>query len=415
MRQRHMTFEEQFRLTQLEDVGHVPLIKEKNGTRTFKRDGNKIPVIGTPFKHVRMYINNIPKPIRSSEATLWHTDMPEVVHILIAEMKVNPLQIWLDTDSDFKRNLAKSYGINYNNNDKTMRRDTLWQEQEDEEMKKQFTVNLINYKFSDTGPNGGRVPKSRKRIQNGLSYVQDGGYFGVIGMSRALFTAGQQSILYKLLEYDIKKIFANIDFPIALGVDISGMILHKVESENDIILYNSIDNDEFEIDLSQFIYRKVDRKFIPANVTRSTLPLVEKIIKLNDEVFEFSASSSKGDKNLIAFWGVSNMPLSPKQLQMTDTGTFNVKLSHGHPCSLGKKFPEKNVRAVFQGKWFHWYMEQLLRRTVANSPAAVSYFPKLNLSTKWTFDKLAEKIGATDEEKQIVLDWASKRNETWQD
>lgn len=402
-----------FRLWQTEDDGHLPL---KN---IIDKDSSEIPGCGTPWDIIDIYLNEIPDSVIQDPNTTWATDMPEVVHALVKERGVNPNNVYLDCDSDWKRQVAKTYKIQYNTSNDDLRRDVSY---EDSDMKRQFTVNLINYKYTDIVDNSNNekrsAPISRSdRVLNGLSYVKPDGYFGVIGTSQALLTAGQKSVLPNLLQYEILKVFAKLTFPVPLGVEVSGVILKKVKHKNKLISYVSINDEVFDIDIDKFVYtHKKGKHYIPTGVTKNTISLVEKIVAVNSEVFTFAGSTCKGHDHLVGFWGGRNVLLSPKHLKITNTGDFgaNEKQSF-HNCNLGQEYPEDNIRAVFQGKWFHWFLTQLLRKPGGNRPAGVSYFPKLDLSVKWTFDKLAQKIGASAEEKQIVLDWAKNQNEDWQD
>lgn len=401
-----------FRLWQTEDEGHLPL---KN---SIDKDSGKIPECGTPWDIIDSYLDEIPDAVIRDPNTTWGTDMPEMVHVLVKERGVNANQVNFDCDSDWKRQVAKTYNVQYNTNNHDLRRDVSF---EDSNMKKQFTVNLINYKYTDVVDNSNNEKRSTSvsrsdRVLNGLSYVAPDGYFGVIGTSQALLTAGQKSVLPKLLQYEILKVFAKLSFPVSLGVEVSGVILKKVKHKNKLISYVSINDEVFDIDISNFIRKQNGKHYIPTGVSKDTISLVEKIVAVNIDVFTFSGSTSKGHDHLVGFWGGKNVGLSPKHLKITHTGDFGADETQSHHnCNLGQHYPEDNIRAVFQGKWFHWYLTQLLRKPGGNRPAGVSYFPKLDLSVKWTFDKLAQKIGASAEEKQIVLDWAEKQNEDWQD
>ena len=416
-------YENYFRINQAEhDNGHVPCKNDdKKKEDKFLSDEHGIPMVGTPWRYVRDILANIPNSVIADTTKQWHTDIPEAVHILIMEKKVKPSQIWLDADSEWKRNLAIFYEINYNKNEAGLRRDVPWRDQKDDEMKKQFDVNLINYKFVDVTPNGGKVSRGQQRITNGFSYVKDGGYFGVIGTSQALLTAGQKSMYTKLARNNkIIKVFTKLDFPI--GHPISGVVLQKTEpQDNQIIDIRNADNESITVNINDFVFQnsgpQKGNNYLPQAITKDSLELLKKVKDLNTDVFQFSASSSRGGINLIVFWGMANVSISPKNFRVTFNGKFDDSPdSVSHPCALDQKYPEENIRSVFQGKWFHWMLHQIFHVPPGNRPAGVSYFPKLDLSTKWTFDRLAKEIGATAKEKQIVLDWAAKqKNAIWQD
>ena len=156
-----------FRLWQTEDEGHLPL---KN---SIDKDSGKIPECGTPWDIIDSYLDEIPDAVIRDPNTTWGTDMPEMVHVLVKERGVNANQVNFDCDSDWKRQVAKTYNVQYNTNNHDLRRDVSF---EDSNMKKQFTVNLINYKYTDVVDNSNNEKRSTSvsrsdRVLNGLSYV----------------------------------------------------------------------------------------------------------------------------------------------------------------------------------------------------------------------------------------------------
>lgn len=403
-----------FKLWQTEDNGHLP------NNKLINKDSVDIPKCGTPWAVLEEYINLIPNQVLKDPNLTIGTDIPELVHILVKEKGLDPAKIDLDCDSIWKQEVAKTYGVVYNKDISITRSDI---NSENNDMKKKFTVNIINHKYTDIvdnshipGKQNTPVSMSKQRIINGLSYVEENGYFGTISTSQSLLSAGQKSVLPTLLKYKIEKVFAELEFPGNLGVEISGIFLQKKQSDSNIVLYRDINGKEFNLDLSNLVYVNNGKKYIPAGVTKESVSLFDKILKINNDIFVFSHSSSKGKNNLVGFWGGRNVALSPKHFKLTFTGSFgkNEKESY-HNCDLGNVYPEENIRAVFQGKWFHWFLTQIIRKPYGNKPVGVSYFPQIDLSKKWTFDKFAKLINATEEQKQIVLDWASKKNEDWQD
>lgn len=405
---------EYFRLWQTEDDGHLPNHKLVNTEST------EVPKSGTPWEHIETYLDLLPLSFWEDKTADIGTDIPELVHILVHEKGLDPDRIDLDCDSVWKQEVAKMYKVNYNKDTNIIRRDTEWNESD---MKKQFTVNIINHKYTDVidnshipGKQNTTIARSRERIMNGLSYVKENGYFGTISTSQSLLSAGQKSALENLLQFDIKKVFAELNFPGKLGVDVSGIFLKKTKTNNKVIPYVSKDNENFDIDISKFVYINNKKNYIPAGVTKASLPLVEKILDISNDIFVFSSSSSQGKKNLVGFWGGRNVGLSLKHFKFTFTGSFGATEKESyHNCDLGNVYPEENIRALFQGKWFHWHLTQIIRKPGGNKPAGVSYFPKVDLSKKWTFDNFARLINATEEQKQMVLDWADSKNEDWQD
>lgn len=414
----NVTPREAFRLLQLQDEGHCPLVDAgKKGIESYDPASGVIPEIGTPWDVCEDYIDSIPSHLIENAEINIGTDIPEVVHILVKERGVNPQRINLDCDSGFKIKLAKFYKVCYSHgNDE--RRDIHWR---DSIMKKQFDVNLINHKYTDIIHNPGKKPtpvsKSKERINNGFSYVKDGGYFGVVSTTQSLLSAGQKSVFSEFLRStQFIKVFAEIKFPGNLGVETSGFIVKKTQPTSSDIPFRSIANEDFVINADDFIYSKTNDNYLPVNATKDSIPLLQKILKLNRDVFEFSASSSEGFKNKVAFWGGRNIALSPKHFRVTSNGHLSISETQTtHPCGLNKTYPEENVRALFQGKWFHWCLTQIIRKPGGNRPAGVSYFPIVDLNKKWTFDSFAKHIGASVKEKELVLNWASTKNEDWQD
>ena len=401
--------ENYFRSWQTNDEGHAPGIRKGIS----QRDKYGVPLIGTPFASVRDFINAIPNEVLTDSASTYGIDIPEAAHILILEKNIDPKQIWIDADSQWKKDVAYSYGINYNSDINNLRRDISWNDQTDEEMKRQFTVNLINYKFTENTGNKSES-KSLPRIRNGLSYVQNNGYFGVIGTSIGLLLPGQKSGFNEIAENQIIKAFSKIDFPGGLGVEASGILVKKTRNKKSIVKYVANNGKDIDLDINDFVYYRTNKRFIPSGITsQESLDLVKKIQKMNNDVFKFAASASRNSKMIGYFTSSKQIPTAPQRFGLNINGDSVDKYS-GHGCALDG-YSEENIRVVFQGKWFHWHLNQIYRRPVNSNPANLSYFPKLDLSTKWTFDKLAEKIGATDEEKQMVLDWAKEQNEDWQD
>lgn len=401
---------EYFKLWQTEDTGHLPGV---NPGELYDKDSTEIPKFGTPWEHIEKLLDELPLSFWEDETATIATDIPEVVHIVVKERGIDPSRVDLDCDSVWKQTVAKTYKVSYNVDITNRRSET---EREKNDMKKQFRVNIINHKYTDTVGKNGKVARP-DRIIKGLSYVESNGYFGTIGSTSSLLTAGQKSVLPTLLKYKILKVFSNLHFP-SVTIDISGIFLQKTTDKNEKINYTSINGEEFDLDIQKFVYVGNNNNYIPARLTKDSLPLVEKVASLNRNVFRFASSSVSDSsvKHKVAFWGGPNTSLGTKDFRLTDTGDFGSsnKQVH-HACNLGKKYPEENIRALFQGRWFHWYLKQIHNQPAAHRPSQISYFPKVDLDTKWTFDTFAQKINASEEEKQLVLDWAEKQNENWQD
>lgn len=205
------------------------------------------------------------------------------------------------------------------------------------------------------------------------------------------------------ISFGLKDKFNNVSF------DICGFVLQKTEC-NDAFIPATNKGQSFYIPRNQFFYNG-DKPYIPKNVDQTTLPILLKIIGKSKEVFEFRSSASKGMKHKIAFWAGASSGIHPRYFKITNTGEFSGdRISH--PCGLDKEYSVENLKSVFCGKLFHWTLNMINGNQGTDQPATLAYFPKVDLSKKWTFDSLASEFGLNDTEKKVIIDWADTRGKT---
>lgn len=250
-------------------------------------------------------------------------------------------------------------------------------------------------------------------IKRALELVAPGGILSMVSSSTFL-GAGQKGLGYMFSENEVIEIFLNLNgyFP-GVGIDIGGFILRKNEPTTSMIAVSN-KQDKMILDTQQYKY-ETHKRYIPRSVTTDTLPILNKILQKSNEVFDFRASSIQGGTNLVGFWAGANTGVHPRYIGITFTGAFD-KMATGHACRLEQAFPEKNIRAIFQGKLFHFIISLINGAQSSARPASLSFFPKVDLSTFQSFDDQCKYFGLTDAEKQIVQNWAdSKKTTEWGD
>ena len=236
--------------------------------------------------------------------------------------------------------------------------------------------------------------------------LADRGILAMVSASSFL-GGGQKGLGYLFTENQTDRVWLrlNLYFP-KIGIDIGGFVIRKIQSTSPVVRVVTIDGD-VDITASDFVYNKT-RPYIPRSITPATLPILRKIISYNTEVFDFRSSDSKGAHHKIGFWASANTGIHPQYLKITHTGEFDSKWI-SHPCKLDAEYPDENIRAVFAGKWFHFVITAISGSQANANPANLSFFPKIDLSKKWSFDELGDLFNMTAEEKNVVLNWASTR------
>ena len=242
------------------------------------------------------------------------------------------------------------------------------------------------------------------------SLVKDDGVLAMISSSTFL-GGGQKGLGYFFSDYNVIDINLNVNKYFNIdAVQIGYMIIQNIPSTTSSITIHNGD-DAMAIDTNDFVFNKTKR-YIPRNITPETLPIFKKIVGYNNEIFDFRASASKGATYKVGFWAGRNSGISPKYLKVTKTGEFKNE-NLGHPAALDADYPMENIEAVFKGILFHFVLNVVNGSDTAARPANMSYFPKVDLSVKWTFDTLADEFGLTAEEKQVVLDWAATKGDNF--
>ena len=250
-----------------------------------------------------------------------------------------------------------------------------------------------------------------KSFYNNL--VKDGGTLAMISSSTFL-GAGQKGLGYLFSEnqvIDVQLSHKNY-FP-KIGIDIGSFVIKKSPSISTVINVEN-QNSKMKVDTALFKYEKT-KPYIPRNINSTTLPILVKILNYNQDIFDFRASASKGAVYKVGFWAGANTGIHARYVKITNTGQFDSKWID-HPCKLDQYYPEENIKSVFAGRWFHFVITMISGNQSAGRPANLSFFPKVDLNTKWTFETLGDLFGMTLEEKQIVNDWAQTRsNAQWCD
>ena len=272
-----------------------------------------------------------------------------------------------------------------------------------------FDVVVGNPPFQITAGKS-KVSVGTKLIKKFFEYVEDAGFYAMISASNFL-GGGQLGLGYMFTENKTNKLNINLKnyFP-KVGIDVGYFILEKIPAPDSQIIEMENKGSNFTLDPADFIYNG-NRPYIPKNVCGSSLPILKKIISYNKDVFAFRSSESKGMQNKVGFWAGANTGIHPKYIKLTTNGEFDSKWVD-HPCGLDKTYPEENIKAIFAGKLFHWVLFVINGHQSDRRPANLSYFPKVDLSRKWTFDDLAEEFKLTDDEKKVITDWALTRGKT---
>lgn len=254
----------------------------------------------------------------------------------------------------------------------------------------------------------GKMSIGTMLIKKFYELVEDNGYLSMIS-AITFVGGGQHGLGYLFSENKTDRVYLNLNkeyFP-KVGIDIGGFILSKTAAQDtSITIVNG--GDIFELDVSEFIY-KGETGYIPRNVTSVELPILLKILGYNKEIFDFRSSACKSATQMIGFYAGANTGIQPKALKIANSLTA-IREFCDHPCPMDKIYPEDNIRSVFSGKLFHWVLDKIAKGRGPDRPANLSYFPKIDLSQRWTFDTLSEEFKLTDDEKQVVADWAASRS-----
>ena len=320
--------------------------------------------------------------------------------ISLIELGIDPEHIAFYSDHTHKSILVQKLGVN-----KVMT---------DLKDSKKFDVVLGNPPFQKV------AGKSKVGIGTTLikqfydDLVKDGGILAMVSNTNFL-GGGQKGLGYLFSENEVIDIQLNHKhhFP-KIGVDIGSFIIKKTKPSSTVI---KVENNGSKMNIDTSLYQYEGKKgYIPRNVNANTLPILSKILSYNEKIFDFRASNNKEAKYKVGFWAGANTGIHARYLKITRDTSFTDK-NIDHPCSLDKDYPDDNLKAVFAGKLFHFVITMINGNQSDRRPANLSFFPKVDLDVKWTFDTLSKEFGLTEKEKNIVLDWANttRKNVEWHD
>lgn len=188
--------------------------------------------------------------------------------------------------------------------------------------------------------------------------------------------------------------------------------IHKtmLKNKEDIII---------DLDLGEFVTYN-GKWIVPRGLTSEYLPIYRKIKKYNNKIYSFHSYRPDTRKSIldfkdsavVGFANVKGARCDPKYCTVLydNCRLFSARTNY---CVLDKPYAEKNIYAIFCGKIFAFMLYVCCGSWTSQSASIYSFFPHVDLTKHWTFDKLSAEFGFSEKEKQIILKWPFEINDSY--